>query len=103
MSGRPAHATNALGTSDPRRSPRPAAGMIPTTANALVPLAGGCRRPVALGVSVADQRVEVLLSLALIHLERVHQLRRQDLLRARVHLLLPRREALLGLPDREVA
>src|SRR3954467_6693860 len=106
ISGRPAHTTNALGRSDPRRSPRPAAGTMPTTVNSapfFVKLAGRGRSAVALGVSVPDQRIEVLLGLALVHVERVHQLGGEDLLRARVHLLLPRREALLGLPDGEVA
>src|SRR3954453_24076316 len=104
ISGRPAQTTNALGRSDPRRSPRPAAGTMPTTVKTSLPKLAGCRwGAVPLGVRVPDQRIEVLLGLALVHLERVHQLRGEDLLRARVHLLLPRRESLLGLPDREVA
>src|SRR3954452_10030767 len=104
ISGRPAQTTNALGRSDPRRSPRPAAGTMPTTVKTSLPKLAGCRwGAVPLGVRVPDQRIEVLLGLALVHLERVHQLGGEDLLRARVHLLLPRRESLLGLPDREVA
>ena len=43
------------------------------------------------------------LGLVLLHLERVHQLGREDLLGAGVHLLLAGREALLRLADREVA
>src|SRR3954467_2064477 len=104
ISGRPAQTTNALGRSDPRRSPRPAAGTMPTTVKTSESALARCgRRSVALGVGVSDQVVEVLLRLALVHLERVHQLGRQDLLRSRVHLLLTRRKALLRLPDRQIA
>jgi hypothetical protein len=43
------------------------------------------------------------LGLLLVLVERVHQLGREDLLRARVHLLLARGQALLLLTDRQVA
>ena len=50
-----------------------------------------------------EEVVEVLLGLLLAHLERVHQLGREDLLRAGEHLLLTRGETLVLLADREVA
>ena len=50
-----------------------------------------------------EDRVEVRLGLVLALLERVHQLGREDLLGARVHLLLARRQALVLLADGEVA
>src|SRR5437763_438096 len=57
----------------------------------------------AAGMSLTHEVRQVLLRLFLIHLERVHQLRREDLPGARVHLLLAGRQALLELTDREVA
>jgi hypothetical protein len=54
-------------------------------------------------VRVVDDRIEVRLGVLLLHLERVHQLGGEDLLRAGVHLLLARREALLVLADGQVA
>src|SRR4051795_6576709 len=60
-------------------------------------------RAAAAGVRVAHHLGEMLLGLLLVHTERVHQLRGQDLAGARVHLLLARREALLELTDRQVA
>ena len=59
--------------------------------------------PLRLRVRVHDQLLEMRLRLLLLHVERVHQLGGEDLLRAGVHLLLTRREALLLLADREVA
>ena len=67
--GLPASATNAFGPPDPSRSPRPAAT---TSATAVAGIAEG-----RLGLNssrLSEQPVEVLLSLLLIHVERVHQL-----------------------------
>src|SRR5919107_6079533 len=100
-SGRPAQTTNALGRSAPRRSPLPPAGTIPTTVM-FVSLGGG-RSAVAALVRLGDQVFQMRLGLVLLHVERIHQLGREDLLGTRVHLLLARREPLLGLADREVA
>src|SRR5215212_5875713 len=61
------------------------------------------RRAVAALVRLGDQILQMRLRLVLLHVERVHQLGGEDLLRAGVHLLLARREPLLGLPDGEVA
>src|SRR5215212_6500511 len=113
ISGRPAQTTNALGRSAPRRSPLPPAGTIPTTLMAAggprprTPVASGRwpaalrrrRRAVAAYVRLGDQLLQMSLGLVLLHVERVHELGREDLLRAGVHLLLARRETLLGLPD----
>src|SRR4051794_13126632 len=88
---------NALGTSAPRRSPAPAPARIARTSALLL------AQPAAAGVRVAHDFGEVVLRLFLVHDKRVHQLRRQDLAGARVHLLLARRQALLELADREVA
>jgi len=52
---------------------------------------------------VGEQFVEVVLSLFLILVERVHQLGGEDLLGAREHLLLARGQPLLALAQREVA
>src|SRR5512144_3036921 len=57
----------------------------------------------AAGVRLAHDLGEVLLRLFLVHVERVHQLRREDLAGAGVHLLLASREALLELADSKVA
>src|SRR5215211_8516083 len=101
ISGRPAQTTNALGRSAPRRSPLPPAGTIPTTDTMFVLRGGG--GAVAAGVRLHDQLLQMRLGLVLLHHERVHQLGREDLLGAGVHLLLARREPLLLLPNREVA
>ncbi len=45
----------------------------------------------------------MLLDLLLVHLERIHQLGGQDLLRPREHLLLAGGQALFSLPDGQVA
>src|SRR4051794_10543495 len=94
--GRPPSMTNALGPPVPRRSPRPAATSS-ATAIRLV-LRGGLRAR-----GLGQQVVEMLLRAVLVHLQRVHQLGREDLLRAGEHLLLTRRQALLMLADGEVA
>src|SRR4051794_35159935 len=62
---------------------------------------GGCA--VAPGVGVLDQLLEMRLRFVLLHLERVHELRGEDLLGAGVHLLLAGGETLLALTDGEVA
>ena len=95
--GFPPSMTNALGRSAPRRSPRPAATRtaIDTylAATGTLPLASADSR---------EQVVQMGLGAVLVHLERVHQLGREDLLRPREHLLLTRREPLLGLPQGKV-
>src|SRR4051794_21679864 len=55
------------------------------------------------GEALLQQPVEVLLRAVLILIERVHELRGEDLLRPRVHLLLAGREPLFHLADGEVA
>jgi hypothetical protein len=55
------------------------------------------------GETLLQQSVEVLLRALLVLVERVHELRCEDLLGARVHLLLAGREALLHLAQRQVA
>src|SRR4051794_38994760 len=89
---------NALGLSAPRRSPAPAPARIPSTRAALL-----LTQAAAAGVRLAHDLGQVLLGLFLVHVERVHQLRGEDLAGARVHLLLARGQALLEFADREVA
>src|SRR5205085_11204245 len=104
--GVPASGTSALGRPDPRRSPRPAA-----TINATAIFWSGRRllrgdRHFACAVAArrdSEKPVDVLLDIVLVEVERVHQLGREHLLRAREHLLFPCREPLLRLADREVA
>src|SRR5436190_9958510 len=60
-------------------------------------------RAAAAGVRVTHGLGEVVLSLFLVHVERIHQLGGENLASARVHLLLAGRQALLELADREVA
>src|SRR3954454_20849480 len=76
-SGFPPRTTNALALPEPRRSPLPPAGTIPTT---VMLVSGRGRGAVAAGVRVLDQLLEVRLGLVLLHLERVHQLGGEDLL-----------------------
>src|SRR3954452_4021422 len=92
--GRPASGTKAFGPPAPSLSPEPAAAMTAVT-NAAA-LGGG-------GEALLQQSVEVLLRALLVLVERVHELRREDLLRPRVHLLLAGREPLFHLADGEVA
>src|SRR4051812_27800977 len=101
-SDRPPQTANALGPEAPRRSPLPAAGTIPTTAMTMR-LLGGRGSALSLRVRLLDQVVDVLLGFPLFHLEGVHQLRGEDLLRPSEHLLLAGRETLVVLPDRQVA
>src|SRR3954462_3815837 len=98
--GRPASTTNALGRSAPRRSPLPAATR---RAAAFMRLTRSRETPLRGGLLAVQQLVEVLLGLLLRLLERVHQLGRQDLLGAGVHLLLARGETLLLLAHGEGA
>src|SRR5437588_6183570 len=102
ISGRPASGTSAFGAPAPNRSPLPAAA---TTAVAIYAGAPDVllRSAGALRVALLEKVVEVLLGLLLVHVERVHELGREDLLRPREHLLLAGREALLEVPDRQVA
>src|SRR5262245_16643442 len=93
--GRPASSTKAFGPPAPSRSPEPAAAI---TADAEV-LGGRLDGAEAL----LQQLVQVGLRAVLILIERVHELRREDLLRTGVHLLLARGETLLPLPDSEIA
>src|SRR3954454_13013725 len=85
--GRPASATNALGRPAPRRSPLPAATSRATAT--LLPAGGRLLGGRARQLVVARQDlVEVGLGALLALVERVHQLGGEDLLGARVHLLL---------------
>src|SRR5687767_1453670 len=97
-SGRPPSSTSDFGPPAPSLSPEPAAA-ITAAACADAGVSGGCGRAEAL----LQQPVDVLLGPFLVLVEGVHELRRQDLLGAGVHLLLACREALLVLADREVA
>src|SRR5690606_29610573 len=94
-SGLPPTGTSAFGPPAPRRDPEPAAAMI---AVARAPLGGRGGTEALL-----EEVVDVLLRTLFVLLEGVHELGREDLLRARVHLLLAGRETLLHLPDGEVA
>src|SRR2546430_1370893 len=91
ISARPASGTKAFGPPAPSRSPEPAAA---TTAEAGGP-SGRRLGPEAL----LQQLVEVGLGPVLVLAERVHELRREDLLLPRVHLLLASGETLLPLSD----
>src|SRR4051795_3423987 len=93
--GRPATGTNAFGPPAPRRSPEPAAAMTAVTAGALGGRSGG--------EPLLEEAVEVFLGAVLVLVERVHELRGEDLLRPGVHLLLTGGEALFHLADGEVA
>src|SRR5690606_33597170 len=95
ISGRPPTGTSAFGPPAPRRVPEPAAAI---TAVARAPLSGRGGTEALL-----EEVVDVLLRTLFVLLEGVHELRREDLLRARVHLLLASREALLHLANGEVA
>src|SRR6185312_1085735 len=97
-SGRPASSTSALGLPTPRRSPRPAA-TISAIANDSVLF--GQRHLV--GGRVGEELVEIALRLFLVLVERIHELGGEDLLGPREHLLLPGRETLFALAQREVA
>jgi len=77
--GLPASGTKAFGPPAPSLRPEPAAA---TTA---VTDAAELRRG---GEALLQQPVEVFLRALLVFVERVHELRGEDLLRPRVHLLL---------------
>src|SRR5436309_125372 len=103
--GLPASVTSALGRPDPRRSPRPAATINATAISLACDglLRGDRHLHWTLDArGLREQRVDVLLDLVLVHLQRVHQLGREDLLRSREHLLLAGRQTLLGLANRQV-
>src|SRR5687768_6025552 len=67
------------------------------------PSSGLLRRAVPLGLALFEEVVEILLGLLLVHVERIHQLGRENLLRAREHLLLARRKTFLEVADRQIA
>src|SRR2546421_11404820 len=92
--GLPRREAKAFGPPAPSRAPEPAAAM---TAEA-TGRSGRCLGPEAL----LQQLVQVCLCPVLVLAERVHELRREDLLRPRVHLLLAGGETLLPLADRQV-
>src|SRR4051794_12427962 len=96
--GRPASSTNAFGPPAPSLCPEPAAA-ITAKAEGRAWLGGRLCGAEAL----LQQLVQVGLGAVLVLLEDVHELRREDLLGTRVHLLLAGGKALLPLPDGEVA
>src|SRR5581483_1980448 len=105
-SGRLRRGANALGRSPPSRSPRPAATRTAQVLKGL-PLDGGAdlRLDGALLSVRAHAREDVVepgCGLILVHLLRVHELAGEDLLRLHEHLLLPGRETLLVVAQREV-
>ena len=75
----PASGTKAFGPPAPSLCPEPAAAITAVTD------AAELRRG---GEALLQQPVEVLLRALLVFVERVHELRGEDLLRPRVHLLL---------------
>src|SRR5690348_4626529 len=82
MSGRPATFTRAFGPPAPSLSPEPAAAI------SAAACAAACRSGWGGGAeALLQQPVDVLLGALLVLVERVHELRREDLLRAGVHLL----------------
>src|SRR5881394_3170284 len=95
--GWPANGTKAFGPPAPSLSPEPAAAMTAVT-EAAVLLGGDCG-----GEALLQQPVEVFLRALLVFVKRVHELRGEDLLRPRVHLLLAGGETLLHLAQGEVA
>src|SRR3954463_8717881 len=95
--GRPAISTKAFGPPAPSLCPEPAAAI---TADA-----GGRARlggRLCGAEAFLQQLVQVGLRAVLVLVEGVHELRREDLLGTRVHLLLAGGESLLPLPDGEV-
>src|ERR1700761_247578 len=96
--GRPPSGTKAFGPPAPRRSPEPAAAMTAVTSGSMTSGGGDGG-----GVPFLQQPVEVFLGAFLVFVEGVHELRREDLLRPRVHLLLAGGEALFHLADGKVA
>src|SRR5207237_485666 len=111
-SGRPRNGANALGRSKPSRSPRPAAAstaqIFPATPeisrNCLLTLsADGGKRCLLLTVGDAREHlVEPHGSLIFVHLLRVHQLAREDLLGLDEHLLLAGGQPLLVVAQGQV-
>src|ERR1700761_4739957 len=95
--GRPPSGTKAFGPPAPSRSPEPAAAMTAVTCGLMA--SGGDSG----GVPLLQQPVEVFLGAFLVFVEGVHELRGEDLLRPRVHLLLAGGEALFHLADGQVA
>src|SRR4051795_299803 len=93
--GRPATCTKAFGPPAPSRSPEPAAAMTAVTAELLGGRSGG--------EPLLEEAVEVFLGAVLVLVERIHELRGEDLLRPGVHLLLAGGEPLLVLSDGQVA
>jgi hypothetical protein len=78
-SGLPPSSTKAFGPPAPSLSPEPAAAIMAAAGRS-----GGRLG----GEALLQQLVEVLLGALFVLLERVHELRREDLLGSRVHLLL---------------
>src|SRR5262249_30821329 len=96
--GRPARAAKAFGPPAPSLCPEPAAA-ITAAAEGRAWLGGRLCGAEAL----LQQLVQGCLRAVLVLVQRVHELGREDLLGAGVHLLLAGRETLLPLPDGEVA
>src|SRR5262249_45316459 len=93
--GRPARSTKAFAPPAPSLSPEPAAAI---TAAAET-FSGG---RLCGAEALLQQLLQVVLRALLVLVQRVHELGRQDLLGAGVHLLLPGGESLLPFPDGQV-
>src|SRR5262249_57381477 len=100
------------GRSTPTRSPEPAAAISAQVAPASPELPPSGPRRCGLRLrsrlrlrlsGAGEDVVEPLRSLFLVHVLRVHELGGEDLLRLHEHLLLARRQALLVVPNGEVA